>query len=268
LCGGGAAAVVLTLLSAGSAVAASGGETSGVAALKRPIVGTVITAPALEIAHEPGAWAPARRGAPVLQDSRLRSGAGKPAVVALGANGVVALGENSQVRVGVTDKGKQAVILEGDGELRVRIPTASGLYFLTDSTIVAGPATAAATEAGEQEFVQALITQKHGETTVRVLNGDVRVANRDKGAFVAVAAGERVVVTGASSPPAPVEMAAAEKERTRRRFGWFGTKTGMIVTGGVVAAAVGGGIAAAAGGGGGGDGGDDDGGRPSSPFKP
>jgi hypothetical protein len=229
-------------------------------------VGTVITAPALEIAHEPGAWTTAKRGAPVLQDSRLRNGEGKPAVVALGANGVVALGARSQARIGVTDSGAQAIILEGDGELRIRIPTTSGLYFLTDSAIVAGPATAAAGETGEQAFVQALITQQRGETTVRVLNGDVRAANRDKGAFVVVAAGERVVIAGPGSPPEPVEMAAAEKEKTRRRFGWFGTTTGMIVTGGVVAAAAGGGIAAAAagGGGGGGDGGD----RPSSPFKP
>jgi hypothetical protein len=186
--------------------------------------------------------------------------------VALGANGVVALGARSQARIGVTDSGAQAIILEGDGELRIRIPTTSGLYFLTDSAIVAGPATAAAGETGEQAFVQALITQQRGETTVRVLNGDVRAANRDKGAFVVVAAGERVVIAGPGSPPEPVEMAAAEKEKTRRRFGWFGTTTGMIVTGGVVAAAAGGGIAAAAagGGGGGGDGGD----RPSSPFKP
>jgi hypothetical protein len=267
LCGGGAAAIVLAFLSAGSAVAASGGLTSGDPALKRPIVGTVITAPALEIAHEPGVWTAAKRGAPILQDSRLRNGAGKPAVVALGANGVVALGENSQARVGVTDRGNQAIILEGDGELRIRIPAASSLYFLTDTTIVAGPAMAATTETGEQAFVQALITQQHGETTVRVLNGDVRAANRDNGAFVVVAAGERVVIASASSPPVPVEMAAAEQERTRRRFGWFGTRTGMIVTGGVLAVAVGGGIAAAAGGGGGGDG-DGDGGRPTSPFKP
>jgi hypothetical protein len=100
-----------------------------------------------------------------------------------------------------------------------------------------------------------------------VLNGDVRVGNRDQGTFIAVAAGERVVIAGSSAAPVPVEMAAAEKEETRGRFGWFGTKTGMIVTGigvvGIGAAAVG--IAAGGGGGGGGNGG---GGRPSSPFKP
>jgi len=237
------------------------------ATVKRPVVGTVLAAETLDVAHEPEVWTPGKRGAPVLQDSRLRNGAGKPAVIALGANGVIALGEHSQMSVGVTEKGAPAIILEGDGELSIRIPTTSSLYFLTDTTVVTAPITAATVETGEPVFVQALITQKDGETTVRVLNGDVRVGNREQGTFIAVAAGERVVISGSRAAPVPVEMAAAEKEKTRGRFGWFGTKTGMIVTGvGVVGVAVG--IGAAAAGGGGGGGGSSNGGRPSSPFKP
>lgn len=239
------------------------------ASVKRPVVGTVLTAETLDVAHEPEVWTPGKRGAPVLQDSHLRNGAGKPALIALGANGVIALGEHSQMSVGVTDKGAPAIILDGDGELSVRIPTTSALYFLTDTTVVTAPITAATRESGEPVFVQALITQKDGETTVRVLNGDVRVGNREQGTFIAVAAGERVVIASSSVAPVPVEMAAAEKEKTRGRFGWFGTKTGMIVTGvGVVGVAVGIGAAAAGGGGGGGGGSSGGGGRPSSPFKP
>jgi hypothetical protein len=264
-------------LAASSLIAASLVLTTGVSLaaepkVKRAVLGTILSAGTLEIAKKPNAWEPAERGAPVLEDSELRTGPGKPAMIGLGKHGIVALSESSRLRVGPATVEGLPVYLGPESELSLRLPVASGIYVLTDSAVIRGPASGP-TSPAEGEFVQGTVARRGDETVVSVLSGDLRVRNRDGTDYVNVATGQNVAIADPSAEPKPVEMAEADEKKARRRMaglGWLGTRNGMIIAGatlGLAGAGIGIGLGVSGGGDGGGGGGGG-GGGPSSPFRP
>ncbi len=211
--------------------------------VKRAVLGTIVASDAVQIAREPGAWTAGSNGTPVLENSELRTGAGKTTLVELGKHGVVGLREQSHVSVGKSGLDGLPLSLDGDGSLSFRLPLTSDLSILTDAAVIKGPGAGEAQS--EYTSVQGIITQQGNLTNVSVTRGRLRVRNRGAEQFVWVGEGEQATITAAEETPRIARMTDASNKEVRRRvgaFGWFGTKTGLAVVG----AAVGGGVGAAA----------------------
>jgi hypothetical protein len=241
-------------------------------ALKRTVLGTIVASGTLEVASEPGVWKPGVQGAPILENTELRTGPGKVTMVALGNKGIIGVHPNSHVRIGAVAVGGLPISLSGPGEVIIRLPSSTDLTFLTEAAIIAAPANAPAPD--DNAAIQGVITQGETETTVSLVKGNLRVRNRNAREFISVHGGEEVTVTGSGSTPRLTVMAQAQKKRTRRRL--FSLKsisrrTGLIIAGSTVTA-VGAGLGIAAGAGAFDDDDDDDdddeGAPPGSPFTP
>ena len=161
-------------------------------ALTRVVLGSIVAAGGLEVAKEPGTWAPGRQGDPVLEETAFRINAGRPATLSLGANGILGLREESRFRVGKKGSDGLPVVLEGESELSFRLPEGSSLNFLTDAAIVKGPVTSEAT--GAEMPIRGTITQRGSETIVQIKEGSVRIRNRDADHFVSVGSGQQASV--------------------------------------------------------------------------
>jgi len=213
-------------------------------AMKRAVLGTIVSPGTVQIASEPHAWAPGGTGTPVLEDSQLRTGTGQTTVLELGEHGVIGLRERSHLNVGKSGSDGLPLSLQGESSLSFRLPLASELSIFTDTAVVRGPA--GGEVPSKSTSVQGIVTQQGNQTTVSVIQGRLRVRNRGAEEFAWVGDGEQATITAAHETPRIARMTEASKEEARGRLGvlgWFGTKTGLAVTG---AAAVGGGVGAAA----------------------
>ncbi len=198
------------------------------------------------IANERDAWTPGGNGTPVVEDSELRTGAGRTTLVALGKHGVVGLRERSHLSVGKIGAEGLPLSLDGESSLSFRLPLTTNLSISTDAAVVKGPP--AGEVPGGYTSVQGIITQQGQLTNVSVIRRKLRVRNRGAERFVWVSDGEEATITAAQETPRIARMTAESEEEAKRRLGalgWFGTKTGLLV-GGATAAAVGGGVGAAA----------------------
>jgi hypothetical protein len=242
------------------------------AALERTVLGTIVSSSALEVASEPGAWRQGLQGAPILENSELRTEPGKVATVALGEKGIIGVHGGSHLQIGSPTREGLPISLRGESELTFRLPTATDVTFLTDAAIIRGPVEGPA--AGGKAEVQGMIAQRGNETIVSVLKGTLRVRNRNAARFIVVGSGEQVTISGPESRPRLAAMTAASKKKTRRIFG---ASAGLVVAG-TTAVAVGAGLGGAAAAGAFDDDRDDEnvgaaqggpgGPPPASPFRP
>jgi len=239
----GAARLFTALLFIATAISFANAAAATESDLKRAVLGTIVAPGVLEIESGPETWTPATQGVPVLEDTQLRTGSGKKAVIALGKQGVIGLSEESALHIGSVGTDGLPVSLRGEGELSFRLPTNTALTFLTDSAIVKGPQPMHAT-AGEA-WIQGTIAQRENETIVNVLEGSLQIRNRNANEFVTLGSGEQATIAGPVGTPRIARMTDAPEPTSQRRLAaMFGTKTGLIA--GATAVAIGGGLGGAA----------------------
>jgi hypothetical protein len=229
------------------------------------VVGSVAAAGSLEMSTDPGVWTSAQQGAAVLEDSELRSGLGRPALIGLGKHGVVSLREGSRAHVGRMSGDGLPLTLRDDTSMSFRLPQGTELRLVTD----AAELSAGVTEGGDTS-VQGVVTQEGGVTVLSVVHGTMSARRLGSDDVMRVAEGEQATIGKEDRRAEVTPMSGESQQKARRRLtsaGFLGTRTGLIVAGATVAAVGGGiGIAAAAGAfdSGGGDGDSDQG----SPFEP
>jgi hypothetical protein len=247
LCGrqrGGKVLLFAALLFPATAIFATTSAASDEADLKRLVLGTIVAPGALEVGSGKGNWTPAMEGVPVLEDTDLRTGPGKKAMIALGKEGVIGVREESGLRIGSVGPEGIPITLQGESELTFRLPMTTTLTFLTDTAVVKAPQPMPAST--HDAWIQGTITQRGNETTVSVLEGDLQVRNRDAADFARLGSGEQATITGSLETPRIARMTDASETTSRRRLaGMFGTKAGLMVAG-AAAVAVGGGVGGAA----------------------
>jgi len=247
LCGrqrGGKGLLFAALLFPATAIFVTTTAASSEADLKRLVLGTIVTPGTLEVESGPGNWIPATEGAPVLEETDLRTGPGKKAMIALGKEGVIGVREESGLRIGSTGTEGVPIMLQGESELTFRLPMTTMVTFVTDAAVVKAPQPMPAS--AREAWIQGTITQRGNETTVSVLEGDLQVRNRDAADFATLGRGEQAIISGSLETPRIARMTDASETKSRRRLAAiFGTKTGSIVAG-AAAVAVGGGVGGAA----------------------
>ena len=242
--GGGKGLLFAALLLPATAVFVTTTAASREADLKRLVLGTIVTPGTLEVGSGPGNWIPATEGAPILEETELRTGPGKKAMIAMGKEGVIGVREGSGLRIGSIGTEGTPITLQGESELTFRLPITTTLTFFTDAAVVKAsqPIPASAQEA----WIQGTITQRGSETTVSVIEGDLRVRNRDAADFATLGSGEQATITGSLETPRIARMTDASETTSRRGLAaMFGTKSGLFAAG-VTALAVGGGVCGAA----------------------
>ncbi len=234
------------------------------AATKRSVVGSVAAAGALEMSTDPGVWTSAQQGAAVLEDSELRSGLGRPALIGLGKHGVVSLREGGRAHVGRMSGDGLPLTLRDDTSVSFRLPPGTELRLVTD----AAELSAGAVE-GSNTSVQGIVSQEGGQTVLSIVHGTMNARQHGSDDVMQIAEGEQATIRKGDRRAAVAPMSADSEHTARRRLisaGFLGTKTGLIVAGATVAAVGGGiGIAAAAGAF---DDGDGDSSTQGSPFEP
>jgi len=212
--------------------------------LKRSVLGTIVAPGALELQRGTGAWVPATQGTPVLEDTGVRTGSGKRAMLALGKEGVIGVGEESGLHIGSIGTDGLPISLQGESNLTFRLPMTTTLTFVTDAAVIKGPHPIPAS--ADEVWIQGIITQRGTETTVSVLRGDMRVRNREATEFSTLGSGEQAIITGSLTTPRIARMTEVAQETDKRRAAaMFGGNTGLIVAG-ATAVAVGAGVGGAA----------------------
>ena len=162
--------------------------------LKRAVLGTIVAPGTLELQSGPETWTPATQGTPVLEDTDFRTGSGKRGMIALGKEGVIGLSENSGLHIGSIGTDGLPISLQGESELTFRLPMTTTLTFLTEAAVVKAPQPIPASS--DEVWIQGTITQRGNETTVSVLEGDLRVRNRGATDFATLGSGEQATITG------------------------------------------------------------------------
>jgi hypothetical protein len=196
------ALLVCTAASPGGAGAgAADGPPSG-----RAVLGTVVEAGVLEIADGHGGWVRIASGAPVFEDTELRSNGAARSLIALGRHGVIALRERSGVHIGGWNAEGIRITVEPDAEVTFRLPDGSGLAFLTDTAIVR---TGARTGDPASDAIQGILQRRAGETTLSVVRGMLLVRSHQGRDYFAVHGGEEATVADATVRPRLAYMGAA-----------------------------------------------------------
>jgi hypothetical protein len=238
------------------------GETEG--ATKRSVVGSVAAAGALEMSTAPGVWTSAHQGAAVIEDSELRSGLGRPALIGLGKHGVISLREGSRAHVGRMSGDGLPLTLRDDASVSFRLPPGTELRLVTDAAELSAGATA-----GSDTSVQGVVSQEAGVTVLSVVHGTMSARRHGSDDVMRVAEGEQATIGEENRRAEVAPMSGDSEQKARRRLvsaGFLGTKTGLIAAGATVVA-VGGGIGIAAAAGAFDSGGDGDS-EQGSPFEP
>lgn len=243
--GGRTAAVVIGAVAVPVMLGAAVPTRAADAITKRSVLGSVMSSQSLEISTEPGVWTPAVQGAAVLEDSELRTGAGRPALIGLGTHGVISLRERSRLRIGRMGAGGLPVTLRGDAAVNFRLPAGTRLQLLTAAAVLS-----AGVVDGPDTSVQGIVSQKNGVTVVSVVRGTMHARQHDSDDITRVARGEQATFRTQDGDAEVTRMTGESDYKTRRltSLGFLGQRPGLVIAGATLAAVGGGvGIAAAAG---------------------
>jgi hypothetical protein len=237
--------ILASVLRAGAAVVLVGITVNAAASDgRRAVLGTVVAPGTLEIASDPGHWAPTTDGTPILEETALRTGHDAEAMVALGRHGMIGLREDSRAHLGSLGSEGLPLSLQGDGTLSFRLPQATALNILTDAAVVTSAVGGSSPDT--HGWIQGTVAHDGSETVVRIVEGALHIRSRLTDETTVLAGGEEATIGGTSAAPRVALLSDASTRATWGRLPAFlGTTTGVVVASAVAVGGALGGAAAA-----------------------